>query len=718
MLPKPIKLLIFIALLSMTCFAQEVTLSNTVGLTLNSNFGGWSGDYFAEYYLPAADGWANSIDFNMSDLPDVPGGSISVAIFDANYPWDEIDTEQIADAASAAWLGYYANNGELGIVGNNWAFGGINYVDGADSSYQYDPLGEQFWPDTGMVDMPLYPNDLDEDTLTLDLENSEFGPFYFTRGEGFIVVVKVAGFEDQPATTEYRMGFRSGSITHDPQPCLKFYNTLANPVGHTGINDWGWYIRSYAWDWSVNAELSSCCEVRFRIDALQTTLSTDDREATATILVGNPSGYPSAFEARLHYTVNDVTLDVPMTGDDDLYTGVLPGQAPGIEVLYWVSVEFQDGDIWESEAYSYSVFLPSGAMLFVYDAVDLPADTAIYHYNFGLPESFVHDLDTWEARFGQITTELVDHYELIYHVMGGGPHNDALGYSNVYADWLVQGTVDYPKRLVISGQDYGVISGFADTTFPEEAFENYYLGIETLGPQDVGSWDMWNPNTQPFAINALENDSLTGFLLDYAGDSLQLYYDPYGELGFRNWIDNLTPSTGTVCFTDPGNSDAAVAVYNSGEGWKTAFWAIDPLALSYYDPIDTSSSYHYALSDVGNPLGPTFEWFGPRTQVDIDDSKADQFPSTFKLHSNFPNPFNPVTTIEYELPVKIDLTLRIFNMLGQEVATLVDVTREAGVHSVLWSGKDQDGHAVPSGVYFYTLRSDQFVSTQKMILLK
>jgi len=712
------KRLTVLLLLSLAVFAQEVTMSNTVGLTLNSNFGGWSGDYFAEMYIPAANGLANSIDFNISDLPDVTGGSLSVAIYAANYPWDEINTESIADAAPDSWLGYYDNDGIFDISGDNWVFGGINNVDGADSSYQYDPLGDQLWPESGMVDMPVYPNADDEDTLTFDLENSESGPFYFVRTEAFIVVVKLTGFEDQSDNTEYRMGFRSGTFHHDPQPCLKFYNTISSPDGRTGINDWGWYIRSFVWDWSVNAALTSCCHVRFQVDQLRTTLSTDDRVVNATILSDDPSGNVSVVEARLHYTVNDETFVVSMVGDDDQYTGVLPGQEPGTEVLYWVSVEFSTGDIYESEASSYSIFEAVEPMLFVYDADDLGVGVAKYYYNVTLADTFYNNFDTWDPKFGPVTIQLINNYELVYHVMGSGPYNDPTTYSTIYADWLSQGTVEAPRRLFITGQDYGIISGFADTTFPAGAFENMYLGVETLGPQDIG-YDPWGSIADPYAVDAVAGDPLTGHLAAFEGDSLQLYHDPFGELGFGNWIDNLTPSSGTVCFTDPGMSDAAVAVYNEGPGWKTAFWTIDPLALSFYSPIDISSMYHWGLNVNGGPVAATFDWFGPPnySTVGLDDVEV-AVPTASKLYANYPNPFNPVTSIAYELGNAADVNITVYNMLGQEVATLVAGFQTAGAYTVQWSGIDAAGHSVSSGLYFYTMQTEGFSATQKMMLLK
>jgi len=88
------------------------------------------------------------------------------------------------------------------------------------------------------------------------------------------------------------------------------------------------------------------------------------------------------------------------------------------------------------------------------------------------------------------------------------------------------------------------------------------------------------------------------------------------------------------------------------------------------------------------------------------------------LYDNFPNPFNPVTTIAYELDMDAEVSLKIFNMLGQEVISLVESPQKAGAYSIDWRGVNRDGEQLPSGVYFYTLKTENYLSTQKMILLK
>jgi hypothetical protein len=93
-------------------------------------------------------------------------------------------------------------------------------------------------------------------------------------------------------------------------------------------------------------------------------------------------------------------------------------------------------------------------------------------------------------------------------------------------------------------------------------------------------------------------------------------------------------------------------------------------------------------------------------------------PTTFALSQNYPNPFNPSTAIDYALSERAFVTIKVHNLLGQEVKTLVAEEKGAGIYTLQWNGKDNAGNDVPSGMYLYTMRAGNFVQTKKMMLMK
>jgi hypothetical protein len=90
-----------------------------------------------------------------------------------------------------------------------------------------------------------------------------------------------------------------------------------------------------------------------------------------------------------------------------------------------------------------------------------------------------------------------------------------------------------------------------------------------------------------------------------------------------------------------------------------------------------------------------------------------QIPDLKCLYQNYPNPFNPTTTIEFDLPKTSEVTLKVFNILGEEVATLLSASLLSGSHSVEW-----DASNLASGVYLYRLQAGDFIDTRKMVLMK
>jgi flagellar hook assembly protein FlgD len=93
-------------------------------------------------------------------------------------------------------------------------------------------------------------------------------------------------------------------------------------------------------------------------------------------------------------------------------------------------------------------------------------------------------------------------------------------------------------------------------------------------------------------------------------------------------------------------------------------------------------------------------------------------PELVLLYPNYPNPFNPQTTVSFYLPSSSGITLSVYNTAGQRVATLVDGHQRAGYHRCVWNGTDQQGQEVASGVYLCRLKAGDEYKTRKMTLLR
>jgi len=152
-----------------------------------------------------------------------------------------------------------------------------------------------------------------------------------------------------------------------------------------------------------------------------------------------------------------------------------------------------------------------------------------------------------------------------------------------------------------------------------------------------------------------------------------------------------------------------------------------PLTISW-DVANDSADYTLEIMTADH--GPT--QFNVRSTGNVILSQADilaakllvtpraqpELPKEFALYQNYPNPFNPITTIRYDLPKIGKVSLRVYDLLGQEVATLVDETQEAGYKSVRWNSTNHAGNFVASGVYFYRLEVGQFVDIKKLMVIK
>jgi len=220
--------------------------------------------------------------------------------------------------------------------------------------------------------------------------------------------------------------------------------------------------------------------------------------------------------------------------------------------------------------------------------------------------------------------------------------------------------------------------------------------------------------------------------------------DGYFPLGGMLRSDSI----GVYYYDSRDSSDCIVYNYNSKlyEPYKTGFQAGKDSAIVTLQQIDSSEvllrktktlsfSYNWMIGHIitlGEEIGPVyFHTGGDGTTLRIDyeligskinDKTYGNITSTrnseikldnYTLYQNYPNPFNPVTTINYTIAAKDFVTIKVFDFLGKEVATLVNEEKPAGSYSVNFNG-----NKLSSGVYFYRMHAGSFVETKKLILLK
>ena len=128
--------------------------------------------------------------------------------------------------------------------------------------------------------------------------------------------------------------------------------------------------------------------------------------------------------------------------------------------------------------------------------------------------------------------------------------------------------------------------------------------------------------------------------------------------------------------------------------------------------VKVNEFYDYRLSDVDYDGNVEYH------SIQLMGVSSSNIPEHFVLHSNYPNPFNPVTTIRFGIPKAGLVSLKVMNMLGQEVITLVDGWKDVGYYEAKWQGRDRTGIPVSSGVYFSVFQDDHQIRVGKMILMK
>ena len=212
-----------------------------------------------------------------------------------------------------------------------------------------------------------------------------------------------------------------------------------------------------------------------------------------------------------------------------------------------------------------------------------------------------------------------------------------------------------------------------------------------LVPAELGSPDRDGIQTiHVSAMNSKFTDSIQVEAPRFRGGLIEIEFK---EEVSENEIDAFRDSLNAIIYEDH---------LSQYEVWQISGMSIDSLVEAYQDDA--------RLQFIGTYRPYPFnKWKVVATRADSDPV----LPETFSLNANYPNPFNPVTTISYDLPGQIDVRLEVFDIVGRHVATLVDEIQPPGTYQVSW-----DASGVASGAYFYRITAGDVIQSRQMMVIK
>jgi hypothetical protein len=249
--------------------------------------------------------------------------------------------------------------------------------------------------------------------------------------------------------------------------------------------------------------------------------------------------------------------------------------------------------------------------------------------------------------------------------------------SAVVVDW----NNDTKKDLIVGNEDFEVRVYLNSGTNAAPLFTNYTVAITNTSTLMRNSPEVYDLNRDG------KKDLIVGEEFGYV-----IFYENIGTdaaPSFSNIGDYLMLDNGSALWV-PYRAHIDLVDWN-GNGAKDLIVG------------DNDGYFHLFINSMGSHL--------------FDDPNK-TIPTAYVLYQAHPNPFNPKTTIRYQLPHTSDIRLIVYNELGQKVSTLVNSRIEAGYHKVIWHGRNDLGLQMPSGVYFYRLEAGNYVETRKMVLMR
>lgn len=240
-------------------------------------------------------------------------------------------------------------------------------------------------------------------------------------------------------------------------------------------------------------------------------------------------------------------------------------------------------------------------------------------------------------------------------------------------------------RMIIQWNDVETVSGYGPYTFQALIYDNGDILLQYKELTNI---------EHAYTVGMQNNDASDGFAIAF--DEPYLHEEMSILINRRSWVQ-VSPSSGQI---SPGGSQSVSVRFTTDNFPPGDFWA--GLEIQSNDPDESTLLIPLHMQVTG--------------PVAVSD-QTEVLPSQVALYQNYPNPFNPTTTITFQIPEKAPVRIMVYNPLGQVVKTLVDKELAPGEYQVVWDSTNQFGQKMPSGVYFYQLRTEGFSQIKKMVLL-
>ena len=246
----------------------------------------------------------------------------------------------------------------------------------------------------------------------------------------------------------------------------------------------------------------------------------------------------------------------------------------------------------------------------------------------------------------------------------------------------------------------------------------YAIGIEALSFLDLLTYNLYTINPQTAAVSLIGDtgDAFTGMAFDPTDGSMWVSTGSDNSANTPDGIFTMDPVTAVATLvgtTGLGSSTPDIHFDANGNLFGTKGGGIN--SANNLISINKSNGAGTVIGSIGFTSVSGLA-FSPPDPNSVEQS--DTIPNIFSLEQNYPNPFNPSTTIRYQLPEATRVSLVIFNLLGQEVRTMIKAEQVAGDYSVTWDGIDKFGKEVASGVYVYRLKAGEFTDVKKLALTR